>query len=347
MSLGFRIDNGSTRRRRNNRTLSVTEECSQRIAQRVRRKKQSQKKLSTVEAHLINTDLKDAFRPSPWLVTSEVISIFAKPLPLLIILSLVLVAENSSSAWFASESNPSSLALASSDMNSRDFSNIEDDSTLLDPMHDQKRSADLASTIARAALNQASLNRDTEKSRQVGVPGLIEFISGVIAVYYPAEKNPGEIARHIVEVSLEEDIDPLYVASVIAVESSFRSHARSRVGATGLMQVMPATAKHLFRQQYGAKARPTLTDPRVNIRLGISYLKDLERNYRGNRFHVLAAYNWGPGNLAKARRGTKRIPKSVRAYANKILETTLRWHKHFERAVESASSAKKKGAKNS
>ena len=108
------------------------------------------------------------------------------------------------------------------------------------------------------------------------------------------------------------------------------------------MQVMPRTGKVLAEKKTGRKGRPKLRDPRTNISLGIDYLKHLDARYKGNRFLVLSAYNWGPGNIHKAQKGKKKIPKSVKKYANQIMERTLRWQKHFERARGGATRVHKK-----
>lgn len=164
--------------------------------------------------------------------------------------------------------------------------------------------------------------------------GLVEFISGVISVYYPEELNPGIIAKHIVEVSSEENFNPLYVASLIASESSFKKHARSNVGALGLMQIMPDTAKLVARTRSLNSA--TINDPRTNIKLGIRYLKTLERTYGGNRYLALSAYNWGPGNIDKTRKYGSAIPRPVSNYAQKIITKTAQWEKTFKNASEHA-----------
>jgi len=166
--------------------------------------------------------------------------------------------------------------------------------------------------------------------------GLVEFITGMIAVYYPKANNPGLIAKDIVEISIEQEVNPFYVASVIAVESSFKKHAKSHVGATGLMQIMPATAKIVAK----SKVVPKLTDPKINIRLGIKYLKSLEKSYKGNKFYALAAYNWGPGNMSKSLKGEKRLPGSVKGYANKIIKRTEKWQEIFQSASTNAAKVK-------
>ena len=162
--------------------------------------------------------------------------------------------------------------------------------------------------------------------------GLIKFLAGMIAIHHPQIADCGAVARDIVEISSKEKIDPFFVASIISVESRFFTDAKSKVGATGLMQLMPSTAKGVAQYKLGHSAAPQLTDPHTNIRLGVHYIKELEQKYRGNRYLALAAYNWGPANVDKG----SRIPTSVSGYATKIMERTVTWRKHFSRAEASA-----------
>ncbi len=84
-------------------------------------------------------------------------------------------------------------------------------------------------------------------------------------------------------------VNPLLVAALIRQESAFQENARSRVGALGLMQLMPATARLMDR---GIK-RSQLLKPEVNIRLGIRYFEILVERYNGDVELALAAYNAG------------------------------------------------------
>lgn len=159
----------------------------------------------------------------------------------------------------------------------------------------------------------------------------VMFIAGMIAANRNIQ-NRSDVARHIVEQSHNKDIDPLYVAAVISTESNFLASARSKVGATGLMQLMPDTAREVAQNQMGSRVIPSLTDPKTNISLGIDYLKYLEAKYKGDRFLALAAYNWGPGNVDNALQNKQNIPRSVRQYAKTIMEKTTRWETHFSHA---------------
>ena len=166
----------------------------------------------------------------------------------------------------------------------------------------------------------------------------ITFIAGLIAVHRPNLPRSGELSKDIVELSLRAGVDPFFTAAIISVESGFQPFARSNKGATGLMQLMPATARDVFSAKTGRDIDPSLTDPRTNMSLGITYIKQLDQQFKGNKKLALAAYNWGPGNVSDAVRGQKRIPKSVIDYAKMVLDRAIRWRKQFDDATQSASS---------
>jgi len=190
---------------------------------------------------------------------------------------------------------------------------------------------------ARVTSPEEEALKKAEYARQIRLNnqrGLVKFISGIIAAFRPTIGDCGEIARLIVELSERENIDPIYVASVIAVESRFSSSALSGAGARGLMQLMPMTAQELADSPLHRTSH--LSDPRTNINLGIQYLKQLEQRYRGNKFLVLAAYNWGPANVDNVRQRYQNIPSSVRRYSNTVIERTISWRRHYDKATEGA-----------
>jgi len=196
-----------------------------------------------------------------------------------------------------------------------------------------KPPADIVPEVSEAAKLAVTV-KDREEAQLRNQRSLVKFISGIIAAFRPSLKDSGSIARHIVELSATEGVDPIYVAAVIAVESRFSNTAKSSVGAMGLMQLMPTTAKAVAKSN--AHRTSHLVDPRTNIQLGISYLKELESKFRGNRFLALSAYNWGPANIDKVRGRYRDIPASVRNYSTTVLERTLSWRRHFSNANESA-----------
>lgn len=99
-------------------------------------------------------------------------------------------------------------------------------------------------------------------------------------------------------------IDRALVYAFARQESSFNPRARSRAGAAGLMQLMPATARHLAGRRV---SREQLFDPAFNLALGQRYMKELLEHEKiaGNLFLLLAAYNSGPSNLFRWRKAMK------------------------------------------
>jgi soluble lytic murein transglycosylase len=90
-------------------------------------------------------------------------------------------------------------------------------------------------------------------------------------------------------------IDPLVVLSLIRQESVFNPEARSRVGALGLMQLMPNTAKR-YRRGVSPKQ---LYAPATNLELGIKYFQQLHKRYAGNYVFILSAYNAGESRVER------------------------------------------------
>ncbi|MFP5385040.1 MAG: transglycosylase SLT domain-containing protein [Bacteriovoracia bacterium] len=99
----------------------------------------------------------------------------------------------------------------------------------------------------------------------------------------------------LVNALKNQNIDPIILLSLIRQESVFNPHARSRVGARGLMQLMPTTAKR-FRRSVRDRH---LTNPKINIELGTKYFKNLMKRYDGNLVYVLAAYNAGESRVER------------------------------------------------
>ncbi len=90
-------------------------------------------------------------------------------------------------------------------------------------------------------------------------------------------------------------IDPYIAAGLIRQESVFNPNAISRVGARGLMQVMPATGQQISRRQGGgAITSADLYNPAINIKLGMNYLSQMLGQF-GRIEYAAAAYNAGPG----------------------------------------------------
>jgi len=91
-------------------------------------------------------------------------------------------------------------------------------------------------------------------------------------------------------------LDPYFVAAVVREESSFDPQARSRVGARGLMQLMPDTARQLAKGHGLPAGDDLLADPGANLALGSAYLAGLMKEFGEPRLAV-AAYNAGPARV--------------------------------------------------
>jgi soluble lytic murein transglycosylase len=98
----------------------------------------------------------------------------------------------------------------------------------------------------------------------------------------------------------DTDQDPFVLIALARRESGLNPLARSKVGARGLMQLMPATARSVAKEN-GVSYRGvrTLYDPQVNIAWGTSYYAGLVERYDGNRVKALAAYNAGPSRVSR------------------------------------------------
>lgn len=115
----------------------------------------------------------------------------------------------------------------------------------------------------------------------------------------------------VASVSERYDVDARLIQAVIQVESAYAPNARSPKGAIGLMQLMPATAA-----RYGAPSTESLLDPRVNVEVGVRYLRALLDRF-GRTDLALAAYNAGEG--AVMRHGYRIPPyRETQDYVQKV-----------------------------
>jgi soluble lytic murein transglycosylase len=92
-----------------------------------------------------------------------------------------------------------------------------------------------------------------------------------------------------------QSVDPDLLSAIIREESQYDERAVSRVGALGLMQVMPATANTVAKKLGMAEVkRDDLFDEETNVRIGARYVAQLLEQFSGNIIYTVAAYNAGP-----------------------------------------------------
>jgi soluble lytic murein transglycosylase len=133
-------------------------------------------------------------------------------------------------------------------------------------------------------------------------------------------------------------IPTTWALGIARSESLFMRDVRSRAGAIGLMQLMPATGRQVAREiKLPYSGLDTLTDPNQNIRLGTSYLGSMIARYDGNHVLATAAYNAGPhrvdrwlpqSSVVDARIWIENIPfNETRKYVRRVLaaETIFHW----------------------
>jgi soluble lytic murein transglycosylase len=102
-----------------------------------------------------------------------------------------------------------------------------------------------------------------------------------------------------------------WVFAITRQESAFMDDARSGVGASGLMQLMPGTAKETARKFSIPFAPQQLLDPDKNVQLGAAYLSQVHGQFNGNRVLASAAYNAGPGRVRQWLKGSNHLAYDV------------------------------------
>lgn len=125
-------------------------------------------------------------------------------------------------------------------------------------------------------------------------------------------KVSDRLAKLIHEAALANDIDPEVAFGLVKTESGFKNSATSHVGAIGLTQLMPRTARWL---EPGTTARD-LRDPEKNLQIGFRYLRRLIDQYDGDTRLALLAYNRGPGTVNRV---LKRGGNPDNGYADMVL----------------------------
>jgi soluble lytic murein transglycosylase-like protein len=141
----------------------------------------------------------------------------------------------------------------------------------------------------------------------------------------PASAPPGEskplsrggervlaLAPALTDAAREHQVDPLLLHAIAHVESRHNADAKSKAGARGVMQVMPATGK-----RFGVNDERHLFDAHTNARASAAYLRTLRGRYGDDLRLVLAAYNAGEGAVDKYGRDVPPYPET-QAYVRDV-----------------------------
>ena len=149
------------------------------------------------------------------------------------------------------------------------------------------------------------------------------------------QRYPTPFRAQVVERARGIGLDPAYVYGLIRQESRFIMDARSGVGASGLMQVMPATARWTAKKIGLTGFSPEqITDRDTNITIGTAYLKLALDDFAGSMPLAAAAYNAGPGRPRNWRNGplldaaiwAENVPfAETRDYVKKVLANTVNY----------------------
>jgi len=136
-------------------------------------------------------------------------------------------------------------------------------------------------------------------------PQLATVEQDAVPAYFLKMYYPHKYEDTIRKYAEKNGVDPYLVMGLIHQESYFNASAKSVVGATGLMQLMPATGRELAKKLHSSA---DLENPEVNIKLGTYHFRHLIDLFGGDPQLAVASYNAGQGNVLNWRRAAPRKP---------------------------------------
>ena len=144
-------------------------------------------------------------------------------------------------------------------------------------------------------------------------------------------KYADKVSKAILTESTNAGMDPLFVLAVIETESQFDPTIIGSHGEIGLMQIKPDTAQWIAeRYNIPWKGKKTLSDPAMNVRIGVAYLAFLRHDFDRTAHQYVPAYNMGPGNVRKLasidvqpREYPLRVMENYSAFYEVLVDKTL------------------------
>ncbi len=133
-------------------------------------------------------------------------------------------------------------------------------------------------------------------------------------------------AEHIDDAAARYKIPSALVRAIMHAESAFDPTALSHKGASGLMQLMPATAEQMYVKD--------IFEPKDNIEGGVRYLRVLANQYDGDMVKMIAAYNAGPTAVEKYN-GAIPPYAETQAYVRKVLALYYQYKSQAEQTAQS------------
>lgn len=166
-------------------------------------------------------------------------------------------------------------------------------------MLDRERDAKLQWWHALKQLDRSEVPAAAMLAQQWGWDEIAIFTIAKVKYWDDVElRFPRAYAEQIYEKAAENDLDPVILFGLIRRESAFNNDAHSPVGARGLMQLMPKTARQVARElNQRWRGSNSLYDPEKNLTYGAYYYQKLLTQFNGNYALALAAYNAGPSRV--------------------------------------------------
>jgi soluble lytic murein transglycosylase len=147
----------------------------------------------------------------------------------------------------------------------------------------------------------------------------------------------------VASAAKEFSLDPYFIYAVMRTESFFMPEIQSGAGAVGLLQLMPGTAQVVAKGLGYSPEEINLANPRINIRLGAAFLRQLINRFGGDQMRAVLAYNGGPTRVAKWTRTFESLPVDLfveavpldetREYGRKVLAAMAVYRYLYENAA--------------